>query len=108
MGKMRRRSGEAHGATDVQHHDERQPRVFGGARLVGNELVPAEQLRQQDRMAEARDREQLREALEQTEHDALEVGDWMHVRGSSSRTCARGHPRFLARRPPEAPSVRRG
>ena len=46
-----------YGAPDVKHHDERQPRVLGGAGLVRDELVPAEQVWKQDRVPEARDGE---------------------------------------------------
>jgi hypothetical protein len=37
--------------------------------------VPAEELRQDDAVAEARDREELRDALDQPEDDGLAVGD---------------------------------
>src|SRR5919197_1308932 len=37
--------------------------------------VPAEQLREDDRVAEARDREQFGDALQQADHDRLEVAD---------------------------------
>ena len=40
--------------------------------------VPAEQTRGHDSVAEARDRKQLRDSLEQSEHDCLEVRDRMH------------------------------
>jgi hypothetical protein len=41
-------------------------------------IVPAEQARRDDRVAEARDREQLGHALQQPKHDRLKVGDRMH------------------------------
>ena len=61
-------------AADVEHHHERQPEGFlFGLRV--NQLVPAEQRREQDRVPEARDREQLGGALQDSEHDRLEVRD---------------------------------
>ncbi len=61
-------------AADVQHHHERQPERLR-LRLRIDELVPAEQGREQHRVAEAGDREQLGHALEDAEHDRLEVAE---------------------------------
>ena len=43
--------------------------------------MPAEELRQDDGMAEARDREQLGHALQETDDDRLEVADQMLAAG---------------------------
>ena len=54
---------QADRAADVEHHDEREPERLG-LRLAVDEAVPAEQRREQDGVAEARDREQLGDALQ--------------------------------------------
>ena len=46
--------------------------------------VPPEQPRQDDAVAEARDGKELREALEQSDHDRLEVGDHRRAAGAGS------------------------
>jgi hypothetical protein len=43
--------------------------------------IPAEQLREDDRVAEARDREELGDALDEADHDCLEVRDQAIGRG---------------------------
>ena len=65
---------QAEGAADVEHHHERQPEglVLG---LRVHEFVPAEQGREQDGVSEARDREQLGDALQDPQHHGLEVGE---------------------------------
>src|SRR5439155_13287118 len=56
--------------------------------------VPPDELREDDAVAEARDREELGDALEQTQHDGLEVRDhlrraagpvWNHASPSNAR-----------------------
>ena len=61
-------------AADMQHHDERKPRRFG-LRLPPDDVVPPEQGWKQHRVPEARDREQLGDSLQGTEHDRLEARD---------------------------------
>ena len=81
---------QADGAADVQHDDEREPeRLRLG--LARDQRVPAEQRREQDRVAEARDREELADPLQQAEHDRLERADRVrpcreHVRGDERLT----------------------
>jgi hypothetical protein len=58
----------------VRRHEEGQEVVVV---LVD---VPAQQARQDDRVAEARDRERLGDTLQQPEDDRLSVGDRMHGR----------------------------
>ena len=66
-------------APEEPEQDERGREVRGDEK--GDEVgvvlvdVPAEQPRQDDAMAEARDRKQLAEPLQQAEHDRLSVGD---------------------------------
>ena len=73
---------------DVQADEEREIERLV-CRLAGDELVPAEQLGQQHRVAEARDREQLGDALHDPDHDRLQVrqrcSGERHHRGSSAR-----------------------
>jgi hypothetical protein len=63
-----------------QHESSRQV----GRDQEGQEVVvvlmdvPPEDARQHHAVTEARDREQLREALEQTQHEGLEIGDRVH------------------------------
>ena len=47
---------QPHRAADVQHHHERQPRGFR-LRLPGDDVVPPEQVGEDHRVAQARDRE---------------------------------------------------
>ena len=61
-------------ATDVEHDHEGQPRRFGLG-LPGHDVVPPEQVGEDHRVTEARDREQLGHSLEHAEHDRLTVGD---------------------------------
>ena len=61
-------------AADVQHHHERKPERLR-LRLRVDQPVPAEQRREQHRVPEARDREQLGRALQSAQHDRLKVGD---------------------------------
>ncbi len=65
---------QAQRAADVQHHHERQPEGLR-LRLRVDQPVPPEQRREQHRVPEARDREQLGHALQDPEHDRLEVAD---------------------------------
>ena len=65
---------QADRAADVQHHDEREPEGLGLG-LARDQVVPAEQRREQHGVAEARDREELGDALQQPEHDRLERRD---------------------------------
>ena len=58
----------------VQGHDEGEPERLGLA-LGGDQVVPTEQRREDHRVAEARDREELAHALKDPEHDRLRVGD---------------------------------
>ena len=58
---------------DVQPDEEREVEGLVG-RLAGDERVPAEQLGHEHRVAEARDREQLGDALQDPDHDGLQVG----------------------------------
>ena len=52
-------------------------------------MFQPEHPRHDDRVAEARDRKQLREALEQAEHDGLEVGDGVHGRAREAADAGR-------------------
>ncbi len=100
---------QAERAADVQHHDEREPERLGfGLQL--HEVVPAEQRREQHRVAEAGDREQLGHALQNAEHDRLEVADrgggqWEREGSTSSATAygpaagSAGVSRFSSRPP---------
>src|SRR5258708_17702644 len=58
----------------MQRDDEGQVKGFFG-RLGSHEVVPSEPGRQEDRMAETRDREQFGDALQHPDHDGLKVGD---------------------------------
>ena len=60
-------------AAHVQHHHEREPRGLGLG-LPGDDVVPAEQGREEHRVPEARDREQLGRALERRR--ARSPGTW--------------------------------
>ena len=78
-------------AADVQHDDEGKPEGLRfGLRL--DQRVPAEQAREEDRVPEARDREELGDSLEHAEDDRLEVGDRFQSRISLPvpRRCRRG------------------
>ena len=59
---------------DVERHDEGEPERLWLA-LGGDEVVPAEEGREHDGVAEARDGEELADALKHPEDDRLEVGD---------------------------------
>jgi hypothetical protein len=61
-------------ASDVEHDHEGQPRRLGLG-LPDDDVVPAKQRREQNRVSQAGDREQLGGALEDAEHDRLEGAD---------------------------------
>jgi hypothetical protein len=64
---------EHHGGGEVRRDEE------GQEVIVVLMDVPAEQPGQDDGVAKARDRERLRDALEQPQDDRLEVGDRVHA-----------------------------
>ena len=65
---------QADGAADVEHDHEGQPRRLGLG-LPDDDVVPAKQGREQHRVAQAGDREQLGGALQDAEDDRLEGAD---------------------------------
>ena len=65
---------QSDGAPHVKHHHERQPRRLGLG-LPGDDVVPPEQRREQDGVAEARDREELGRTLKHPEHNRLKSAD---------------------------------
>ena len=69
----------------MQTDDERQVRRLRARRLLGQRPSPAEPGRHQDRVAEARDREQLGEALDDADDDRLEVGQLIHGQATPRR-----------------------
>ena len=78
------------GRRHVEADEERQEVRLGG-RLGGHHIGPAEQLRHDDRVAKARDREELGHALQDAEHDRLQVRQ--HGVTSGARRRARSRPR---------------
>ena len=60
---------------DVQRDDEREVERLARRLRASRDVSQPEPRRDQHRVAEARDREQLGDALQQADHDRLEVAD---------------------------------
>ena len=72
----------------MEHHHKRQPRRLGLG-LPHDDVVPAEQGREQDSVAEAGNREQLGRALEHAQDDRLKRADQIVGGGEQEHEAAK-------------------
>ncbi len=90
---------------DVQRHQEGE--VEGLARGLGlGQVVPAEQFGQEHRVAEARDRHELGDTLEEADHDRLEVADHRSDFPAAPASPVRGRVATRAKARAERPACR--